>query len=87
MIAPKPTAKPAPAKQRGRLTLSTALTPPMKCASVPLPSFRRRTQRLKGHASNEPKEKLIRDVTIPEAITIQNSPTVMAERASTSFVC
>ncbi len=44
-------------------------------------SFRRRTQRLKGHASNEPKEKLVREVTIPEAITIQELANRMAERA------
>ena len=44
-------------------------------------SFRRRTQRLKGHASNEPKEKLVRDVTIPDAITIQELANRMSERA------
>ena len=44
-------------------------------------SFRRRTQRLKGHQSNEPKEKLVREVTIPEAITIQELANRMAERA------
>ena len=44
-------------------------------------SFRRRTQRLKGVASNEPKEKLVREVTIPEAITIQDLANRMSERA------
>jgi translation initiation factor IF-2 len=44
-------------------------------------SFRRRVQRLKGHAANEPKEKLVREVTIPEAITIQELANRMAERA------
>ena len=44
-------------------------------------SFRRRTQRLKGHASNEPKEKLIREVVIPEAINIQELANRMSERA------
>ena len=44
-------------------------------------SFRRRTQRLKGHAANEPKEKLIREVIIPEAITIQELANRMTERA------
>ncbi|HBF55232.1 MAG TPA: translation initiation factor IF-2, partial [Afipia sp.] len=70
VIAPKPAAKPGPAKQRGRLTLSTALNAD-DVRERSIASFRRRTQRLKGHASNEPKEKLIREVTIPEAITIQ----------------
>src|SRR5436189_488047 len=78
--APKTTAKPAPQKQRGRLTLVTALSAD-DVRERSIASFRRRTQRLKGHASNEPKEKLIRDVTIPEAITIQELANRMAERA------
>src|SRR6202042_3539465 len=67
---PKTTAKPAPQKQRGRLPLVTALTAD-DVRERSIASFRRRTQRLKGHASNEPKEKLIREVIIPEAINIQ----------------
>ncbi|MGC2825470.1 MAG: translation initiation factor IF-2, partial [Pseudolabrys sp.] len=43
-------------------------------------SFRRRTQRLKGVASSEPKEKLVREVIIPEAITIQDLANRMSER-------
>src|SRR6267143_1680356 len=78
--APKTTAKPAPAKQRGRLTLVTALNAD-DVRERSIASFRRRTQRLKGHASNEPKEKLIREVTIPEAITIQELANRMSERA------
>src|ERR1700709_1597692 len=77
---PKTTAKPAPAKQRGRLTLVTALNAD-DVRERSIASFRRRTQRRKGHASNEPKEKLIREVTIPEAITIQELANRMTERA------
>src|ERR1700722_3831540 len=62
---PKTTAKPAPAKQRGRLTLVTALNAD-DVRERSIASFRRRTQRLKGHQSNEPKEKLTREVVIPE---------------------
>ena len=80
VVAAKPTAKPGPAKQRGRLTLSTALNAD-DVRERSIASFRRRTQRLKGHASNEPKEKLIREVTIPEAITIQELANRMTERA------
>ena len=80
VIAPKPTAKPAPQKQRGRLTLVTALNAD-DVRERSIASFRRRTQRLKGHASNEPKEKLIREVTVPEAITIQELANRMSERA------
>ncbi len=78
--APKTTAKPGQEKQRGRLTVVTALNAD-DVRERSIASFRRRTQRLKGHASNEPKEKLIREVTIPEAITIQELANRMAERA------
>src|SRR5580692_2619220 len=78
--APKTTAKPAPAKQRGRLTLVTALNAD-DVRERSIASFRRRTQRLKGHASNEPKEKLVREVIIPEVINIQELANRMSERA------
>jgi translation initiation factor IF-2 len=81
VVAPKPTAKPGPAKQRGRLTLSTALNAD-DVRERSIASFRRRTQRLaRGHQSNEPKEKLVREVIIPEAITIQELANRMAERS------
>jgi translation initiation factor IF-2 len=80
VAAPKTTAKPAPQKQRGRLTLVTALNAD-DVRERSIASFRRRTQRLKGHASNEPKEKLIREVVIPEAINIQELANRMSERA------
>ncbi|MEH2505186.1 translation initiation factor IF-2 [Bradyrhizobium sp. AZCC 1578] len=79
VAAPKTTHKPGPQKERGRLTVVTALNDDVRERSIA--SFRRRTQRLKGHASNEPKEKLIREVTIPEAITIQELANRMSERA------
>src|SRR5215468_5823778 len=78
--APKTTHRPGPQKQRGRLTVTTALDAD-DVRERSIASFRRRTQRLKGHASNEPKEKLIREVIIPEAITIQELANRMSERA------
>ncbi|NEV01546.1 translation initiation factor IF-2 N-terminal domain-containing protein, partial [Bradyrhizobium uaiense] len=80
VVAPKATQKPGPQKQRGRLTVVTALNAD-DVRERSIASFRRRTQRLKGHASNEPKEKLIREVIIPEAITIQELANRMSERA------
>lgn len=80
VVAPKPTHKPGPQKERGRLTVVTAFNAD-DVRERSIASFRRRTQRLKGHASNEPKEKLIREVIIPEAITIQELANRMAERA------
>jgi translation initiation factor IF-2 len=70
----------APAKERGRLTLVTALRAD-EVRERSVASFRRRTQRLKGHASSEPKEKLVREVTIPDVITISDLANRMSERA------
>jgi translation initiation factor IF-2 len=83
--APRPVPPPKPARggserRRGRLTLVTALSADEE-RERSVASFRRRTQRLKGHAANEPKEKLVREVTIPEVITIQELANRMSERA------
>ncbi len=84
--AARPAAPPRPAprvgaeKQRGRLTVVTALNAD-EVRERSVASFRRRTQRLKGHAANEQKEKLVREVTIPDAITIQELANRMTERA------
>src|SRR5437868_5481194 len=79
-VPPKTTHKPGPQKERGRLTLVTALNAD-DVRERSIASFRRRTQRLKGHASNEPKEKLVREVIIPEVINIQELANRMSERA------
>src|SRR5262245_20710478 len=77
--APKP-ARGGAQKNRGRLTLVTALSADEE-RERSVAAFRRRVQRLKGHANDEPKEKLVREVTIPETITIQELANRMAERA------
>jgi translation initiation factor IF-2 len=77
--APKPT-RTRTEKPRGRLTLVTALSADEE-RERSVAAFRRRVQRLKGHAATEPKEKLIREVTIPETITIQELANRMSERA------
>jgi translation initiation factor IF-2 len=78
--APRATPRAGAEKQRGRLTVINALNADdVRERSVA--SFRRRTQRLKGVASAEPKEKLLREVTIPEAISIQDLANRMSERA------
>src|ERR1700736_3449528 len=79
--AAAPVAAPGGAeKRRGRLTVVTALSQD-EVRERSVASFRRRVQRLKGQHTDEPKEKLIREVTIPEAITIQELANRMAERA------
>ncbi len=76
--APKAPRAGAP-KQRGRLTLVTALTAD-EVRERSVASFRRRTQRMTGHRDTENKEKLQREVTIPETITIQELANRMSER-------
>jgi translation initiation factor IF-2 len=66
-------------KRRGRLTVVTALTAD-EVRERSVASFRRRTQRISGHRDSEPKEKIAREVTIPETITIQELANRMAER-------
>jgi translation initiation factor IF-2 len=77
---PTRAAKTATERPRGRLTLVTAMTAD-EVRERSEASFRRRVQRRTGERSNEPKEKLVREVTIPEAITIQELANRMAERA------
>ena len=81
----RPAAAPKPPrsggeKRRGRLTVVTALAAD-EVRERSVASFRRRVQRMSGHRESEPKEKLVRDVTIPETITIQELANRMAERA------
>ncbi len=77
--APK-TPKVANDKPRGRLTLSTATgSEDERTRSVA--SFRRRVQRMTGHrASDVQKERVMREVIIPETITIQELANRMTER-------
>ncbi len=76
--APKPTRVGAE-KRRGRLTVVTALTAD-EVRERSVASFRRRVQRISGHR-DEPKEKIAREVIIPETITIQELANRMAERS------
>jgi translation initiation factor IF-2 len=79
--APKPVRAPGGEKRRGRLTVVTALSSDDE-RQRSVASFRRRTQRMTGHRpSDEPKEKIAREVVIPEMITIQELANRMAERA------
>jgi translation initiation factor IF-2 len=78
--APRAAPRVGAEKQRGRLTVINALSAG-EVRERSVASFRRRTQRLKGVTSAEPKEKLVREVTIPEAISIQDLANRMSERA------
>jgi translation initiation factor IF-2 len=69
-------------RRRGKLTVSNALSEDEERARS-LAAFRRRTERQRKQASGfQPsKEKIARDVVIPEAITIQELANRMAERS------
>ncbi|MBO1906112.1 translation initiation factor IF-2 [Microvirga sp. 3-52] len=75
-----PKTAPGEEKRRGRLTLANA-TSGEEERTRSLAAFRRRNQRLMGHRQVEQKEKIAREVTIPETITIQELANRMSERA------
>ena len=67
-------------KNRGRLTVTTATSGEGEERTRSVASFRRRVQRLKGMGAAEPKEKIAREVVLPETITIQELANRMSER-------
>ena len=67
-------------RNRGRLTVTSA-TAGEEERTRSVAAFRRRTQRLKGHGVKETKEKLSREIVLPESITIQELASRMSERA------
>ncbi|QIB33937.1 translation initiation factor IF-2 [Ancylobacter pratisalsi] len=76
----KPTRPTGGEKNRGRLTLVTAQSGQDE-RQRSVASFRRRTQRMSGHRQVEAKEKISREVIVPETISIQELANRMAERA------
>ena len=78
---PKAPPRTRTSKPRGRLTLVTALTADEERERSQASFIRRTKRRMKEHSIDEPKEKLVREVIIPEFITIQDLANRMAERA------
>jgi translation initiation factor IF-2 len=70
-------------KRRPRLTLVTALQADEVREHSKASFVRRTKRRMKDLNANEPKDKLTREVTIPEFITIQELANRMAEPART----
>ncbi|RUZ98066.1 GTP-binding protein, partial [Mesorhizobium sp. M7A.F.Ca.CA.002.05.1.1] len=76
-------AKPTKAEEdrrRGKLTLNSALSDEDARARS-LSSMRRRQEKFKRAMHNEPREKVMREVILPETITIQELAQRMSERA------
>ncbi len=85
-IATPEIARPAKAKgdddkRRGKLTLNTALSDDGDARARSLAATRRRQEKFKRAMHQEPREKISRDVTLPETITIQELAQRMSERA------
>jgi translation initiation factor IF-2 len=77
LVVPRPTRGAEP-KSRGRLTVAN-VTGEEDERTRSVAAFRRRVQRLKGHVQDT-KEKLSREVVLPETITIQELANRMSER-------
>ena len=69
-----------PQKDRGRLTVSTATGSSEEERTRSVAAFRRRVQRMKGGHQDQ-RERLSREVVLPETITIQELANRMSERA------
>ena len=81
MPAPRP-AKPKVEdnRRRGKLTLNSALSGD-DARGRSLSAMRRRQEKFKRAQHQEPREKISREVVLPETITIQELASRMAERA------
>ncbi len=78
--APKPARGAGDERRRGRLTVSAATAGGDEERTHSVAAYRRRQQRMRGQQFVEPKEKISREVIIPETITIQELALRMAER-------
>ncbi|MBX3531769.1 MAG: translation initiation factor IF-2 associated domain-containing protein, partial [Rhizobiaceae bacterium] len=68
-------------RRRGKLTLTTAGSDEEGARSRSLASMRRRQEKFKRGMHQETREKISREVVLPETITIQDLAQRMAERA------
>ena len=87
LVKPEVAAVPKPTKtkgeedrRRGKLTLTSALSDE-DARGRSLSSMRRRQEKFKRSMYNEPREKIVREVVLPETITIQDLANRMSERA------
>ncbi|KEC55730.1 translation initiation factor IF-2 [Bartonella koehlerae] len=78
--APK-VVKGADEKRRGKLTLHSALDEEGSARGRSMAAMRRRQEKFKRAQNQEPKEKISREVILPETITIQELAQRMTERS------
>ncbi len=68
-------------RRRGKLTVTTANVDGEDARGRSLASMRRRQEKFRRSQMQEPREKVIREVVLPETITIQELSQRMSERA------
>ena len=68
-------------RRRGKLTLNSALSEDGDSRGRSLSSMRRRQEKFKRAMHQEPREKISREVVLPETITVQELAQRMAERS------
>src|SRR5690606_32783603 len=68
-------------RRRGKLTLNSALSSDEEGRSRSLSAMRRRQEKFKRSQQQETREKIVREVVLPETITVQELAQRMAERA------
>ena len=80
---PTPARRGEPRRRTGKLTIDSALRGTDGARQKSLAAMRRRAERerKKAMGSNEPQQKVMREVVVPEAITVQELANRMAERA------
>jgi translation initiation factor IF-2 len=78
-VAARPV-KGAEQKERGRLTINNALNEEQRTRSLASLKRKREREKLKAMGIQQPREKVVREVIIPEAITIQELAIRMTER-------
>ena len=79
---PKPTRpKVEEDRRRGKLTLTAALNDDGNARGRSLSAMRRRQEKMRRSMAQEPREKVMREVQLPETITIQELSQRMAERS------
>ena len=68
-------------RRRGKLTLTSALSSEDGDRARSIAAMRRRQEKFKRALHQEPREKISREVVLPETITIQDLASRMSERA------
>jgi translation initiation factor IF-2 len=68
-------------RERGKLTINNALDEQQRERSLASLKRRREREKLKAMGIQQPRDKIVREVVIPEAITIQELSNRMTERA------